>query len=154
MMTFRGSTVNRVYKLVHKNLCTENFKMALFKAYCTPLHTAHLLCCYTKAKFNKQQVHLTKTLRILLKVPPWTSASLLFVQNNASTLNALTRNVGHKFMMKLIDSQNDAVNVLKRPDQSSVRHSSVLWRHCRKCLYGLKLILCCLFVLVSFICSY
>ncbi|XDV38077.1 hypothetical protein PO909_007559 [Leuciscus waleckii] len=77
-------------------MCTENVKIVLFKAYCTPLYTGHLWCCYTKAVFHKLQVAYNDALRIFFKVPRWTSASQLFVQNDVTTLNAVIRNVVYK----------------------------------------------------------
>lgn len=118
------------------HMCTNNVKVCLFKAYCTPLYTAHLWCSYSKSKYRKLQVAYNDALRILLKVPRWTSASQLFVQNNVPTLNAVIRNFVFTFMKRLEDSQNVILNVLTMPEQSTVRFHSELWRHWRKCLYG------------------
>ncbi len=71
------------------SMCTDDVKIALFKAYCTPLYTAHLWCSYSKAKFNKLQVAYNDALRLLLKVPRWTSASQLCVQNHVPMLYAV-----------------------------------------------------------------
>jgi len=129
-------------------------KIALFKAYCTPLYTPHLWCCYTKAVFHKLQVAFYDALRILLKVPHWTSASQFCVQNDVTSLNAVIRNAVYKFMMRLMDSQNEIITVFIWPDQSSTRYSSLLWRHWRNCFYGLYsnplfLLVCLSFLYVS-----
>lgn len=38
------------------HMCSEDVKIALFRAYCTPLYTAPIWCSYTKAKINKFKV--------------------------------------------------------------------------------------------------
>jgi len=58
---------NMVARKFH--MCTEDVKTALFRAYCTPLYTAHLWCSYSKGKMKKIQVALHVTFRILLKLP-------------------------------------------------------------------------------------
>lgn len=118
-------------------MCSDHVKIALFKAYCTPLYTAHLWCRYSKAKMHKLQVAYNDALRILLKVPRWTSASQLFVLHNVPTLNAVIRNVVHKFLMRMEHSVNEIINVFTMPKKSSIRYTSCYWRHWRLCLYGL-----------------
>lgn len=119
--------------LVRKfSMCTD-VKIALFKAYCTPLYTAPLWCSSSKAKFNKLQVAYNDALRFLLKVPRWTSASQLFVQNQVPMLYAVIRDFVYKFIKPLEASKNEIIVILEK---STVRYTSALWRHRRKCLYG------------------
>ena len=47
--------------------CTDDVKISLFKAYCTPLYTAYLWINYKKASMKKLQVACNDALRILLK---------------------------------------------------------------------------------------
>ncbi len=78
--------------LAHKfHMCTDYVKTALFKAYCIPLYTAHLWWSYSKAKIKKLQVAYNDALRILLKLPRWTSASHLFVYSRVPTLDDVLR---------------------------------------------------------------
>ena len=103
MMMFRDNTVNYMHKLTccHENfMCTDDVKIALFKAYCTPLYTAHFWCRYSKSKYNKLRVAYNDALRILLRLPRCTSASQLFVNSGVPTLNALLRNLMYSFMMR------------------------------------------------------
>lgn len=70
--------------LVRKcHMCTDEVKTALFRAYCTPLYTAHPWCSHSNAKMNKIEVAYYDALRILLKYPRWQSASKMFVNFNA-----------------------------------------------------------------------
>ncbi len=57
--------------------CSDAVKTSLFKAYCTPLYTAHLWSNYKKASMQRLQVAYNDALRILLKRPGWCSASEL-----------------------------------------------------------------------------
>lgn len=60
-------------------MCTDDVRIASFKAYCPPLYTAHSWCSYNRAEFKKFQVAYDDALRILSKLPRRTSASQLFV---------------------------------------------------------------------------
>ena len=117
------------------HMCTDDVKIALFKAYCTPLYTAHLWCRYSKSKYNKLRVAYNDALRILLRLPRCTSASQLFVNSGVPTLNALLRNLMDSFMMRLMDSKNEIIMTLTMPKLSSIRYTSSLWKHWRECLY-------------------
>ena len=91
------------------HMCTDEVKVSLFRAYCTPFYTAHLWCKYRTAKLRKLQVAYNDAFRILLKLPRWTSASTLFVTSNVPTFHALLRNLIYKFMCRLLQSKNEVI---------------------------------------------
>ncbi len=128
--------------LAHKfSMCTDDVKIDLFKAHCTPLYTAYLWCSYSKAKLNKLQVAYNDALWLLLKVLRWTSASQFFVQNHVPMLCAVIRNFVYKFIkrleVKILEvSKNEIIVILEK---STVRYTSALWRHWRKCLLAVKM---------------
>ena len=66
------------------SMCSEAVKITLFRAYCTPLYTAHLWSRYKRASFQKLQVAYNDAMRILLKRPRWSSASAMFVAARVS----------------------------------------------------------------------
>ena len=117
------------------HMCTDDVKISLFKAYCTPMYTAHLWCRYSKSKYNKLRVAYNDALRILLRQPRWTSATRLFVNSGIPTLDAVLRNMMYGFMTRLMDSKNEIIMTLALPGMSSIRYSSSLWKHWRECLY-------------------
>ena len=117
------------------HMCSDYVKVALFKAYCTPLYTALLWASYRKAKMHRLPMAYNDAFQILLKVPLWTSSSQLI--NNVPTLNALIRNLVYRFLMRLEDSRNEIIAVLIMPQKRSIRSTSLYWRHWRMCLYGL-----------------
>ena len=129
-------------------MCTDDVKVSLFKAYCTPLYTAHLWCNFSKARMRKLQVAYNDAFRILLKLPRWTSASFMFVNSNVPTFHAVLRNFMFKFMCRLADSKNRIIMTLTVTTLSDTRYSSCLWRHWKECLYVFQFIVCilvCLF---------
>lgn len=116
-------------------MCTDDVKIALFRAYCTSFYKAHLWCSYSKAKMKKLQVAFNDVLRILLKLPRWISASQMFVSNDVPTLHAVLRNYMHSFMCPLSDSRNTIIM-----DLSGKRYSSLLWKHWNSSLYVFKIV--------------
>ena len=117
------------------HMCTPDVKIALFRAYCTPLYTAHLWCNYSKAKMKKLQVAYNDAFRILLKLPRWTSASEMFVTNNVPTFDALLRNLMYRFMCRLTASKNIIIVSLSDITKSDTRYLSCFWKHWTRCLY-------------------
>ena len=110
-------------------------KVSLFKAFCTPMYTAHLWCNYKTNSMHKLKVAYNDALRLLMRVPRWHSASQLFVNLGVPTCQALLRNLMYKFMCRIDKSVNSIVVMLINPVISSSRFSSMLWRHWRDCLY-------------------
>lgn len=117
------------------SMCSPNVKCSLFKAFCTPMYTAHLWCKYKKSSYQKLTVAYNDTMRLLMQVPRWSSASYLFAYFNVPGCDAVLRNLMYKFMRRLDCSQNGVIDSLVNPIKSSVRFSSKLRRHWRQCLY-------------------
>ena len=115
--------------------CTDDVKISLFKAYCTPLYTAYLWINYKKASMKKLQVAYNDALRILLKRPRWLSASEMFVNARVNTFNAVLRNLMYRFMCRLDASENQIINSLTHINCSSIRYQSLFWRHWYSCLF-------------------
>ena len=114
--------------------CTVGVKLTLFKAYCSPMYTAHLWSKYKKASLQRLQVAYNDALRILLKRPRWTSASELFVSSGVNTLQAVLRNVMYRFICRLNDSENLNVVAMVNIMYSDTRCTSQFWGHWYKCL--------------------
>ena len=117
------------------HFCTDDVKISLFRAYCTPLYTAPLWVKYNTESFRKLKVAYNDCLRILLNKPRHSSASKLFCESRLSSLEALLRNLMYKFMCRMEGSQNDVIMLLTNPRRSSVRHQSHMWNHWYECLY-------------------
>ncbi len=114
--------------------CSEEVKCYLFRAFCTPMYTAHLWCCYRKSSMQRLRVAYNDGLRLLLQVPRWHSASQLFVKCNIPNCEALLRNLMYNFMCRLEDSENSIIKALTSP-KSCLRYSSKLRKHWQDSLY-------------------
>ena len=118
------------------SMCSVTVKVSLFKAYCTPLYTAHLWCRYRQNSMRKLTVAYNDCMRLLLKAPRSSSASHMFVNVGVPTCPAVLRNLMYKFLCRVCESVNDILVVLTNHERSSVKFSSSLWNHWRKCLYA------------------
>ena len=118
------------------HFCTDEVKISLFRAYCTPIYTAPLWVSYKKESYRKLWVAYNDCLRILLNKPrTYTSVSKLFCDSRLCSFEALLRNLMYKFMCRMEGSQNDVIMLLSNPRRSSVRHHSHMWKHWNKCLH-------------------
>ena len=118
------------------SMCSVPVKIALFKAYCTPLYTAHLWCRYKKESMRKLTVAYNDSMRLLLGAPRSSSASSMFVSVGVPTCSAVLRNLMYKFMCRVSESENVIIVAVTNPACSSVRFSSRLWKHWRTCLHA------------------
>ena len=128
---------NMLIRKFHK--CSLEVKVSLFKAFCTPLYTAHLWSNYRARSLQKLKVAYNDALRLLIRVPRWHSASQLFVNLRVPTCQALLRNLMYKFMCRLDESGNSLIVSLINPINSSNRFSSLIRRHWRNSLYSLNM---------------
>ena len=118
------------------SMCSVPVKISLFRAYCTPLYTAHLWCRYKQGSIRKLTVAYNDSMRQMLRAPRSSSASHMFVSVRVPTCSAVLRNLMYTFMCRASESENDLIAVLVNPVRSSVRFSSRLWNHWRTCLYA------------------
>ena len=122
--------------LVRKfHYCTDEVKITLFRAYCTPMYTAPLWVNYKRESYRKLWVAYNDCLRILMNKHRRTSASELFCESRIPSFEALLRNLMYKFMCRMEASQNDVIMLLTNPRRSSVRHRSLMWNHWYGCLH-------------------
>ena len=61
------------------SMCSVPVKISLFRAYCTPLYTAHLWCRYKQGNIRKLTVAYNDSMRLMLRAPRSSSASHMFV---------------------------------------------------------------------------
>ena len=63
-------------------MCFRKVKVELFRAYCTPLYTAHLWSRYKKSSMKKLTVAYNDAMRMLLRIPRHSSVSKMFADVN------------------------------------------------------------------------
>lgn len=112
MMIPSDSTVNCLLKPICWHI---HFLCLLMMSKLLCLYTAHLWRSYNKATFKKLQVAYNEAIRILLKLPRWTSGSQLFVHSGVPTLDAVLRNRMYKFMVRLKNFSNEIMMALTMP---------------------------------------
>ncbi|KAL0970009.1 hypothetical protein UPYG_G00235880 [Umbra pygmaea] len=120
------------------SMCSDAVKISLFKAYCTPLYTAHLWVNYKKGSMKRIQVAYNDAMRILLKRPRWCSANDIFVSTRVNTLQAVVRNLMYKCICRINASVNGIIMGLSNIRLSTVRYQSEIWRHWHICLFLAK----------------
>ncbi|XP_042079355.1 uncharacterized protein LOC121814967 [Haplochromis burtoni] len=116
------------------SFCSLPVKVALFKAYCTPLYTAPLWSSYKQCSMQKLHVAYNDAMRILCRIPRSGSASQMFVAVGVWTFKALLRKLMFNFRERLDGSSNSIILALTDPTLSGSRYSSSLRKHWLKCL--------------------
>ena len=117
------------------SMCSVDVKCSLFRAYVTPLYTAHLWHAYRVRSMQRLKVAYNDAMRLLLHIPRWHSASQIFVTAGVPTCDALLRQLMYNFMCRLDVSENKIIEALTCPLKSSYRYTSRLRRHWRTSLY-------------------
>ena len=121
--------------LVRKfHMCSPDVKSALFRAYCTPLYTAHLWSNFKKSSLHRLTVAYNDAMRMLLRVPRYFSASQMFAELNVPACSAVLRNLMYKFIQRVDVSENSILKMLVNPSYSSLRYTSGLWKFWLKSL--------------------
>ena len=81
-------------------------KRLLFYSCCTPIYGCQLWSHYRLRTFDKIRVAYNDALRLLLKVPRWTSASQLFADCRLPAFNALVRKHTFSLLTSMRRSDN------------------------------------------------
>jgi len=84
----------------------------------------------TEPSSGRQRCH-----EILLKRPRRTSASEMFVAAGVNTFNEVLRNVMHKCICRVDESENEIIIYLSNVKYSTTRYQSQLWNHWYRCLF-------------------
>ena len=88
------------------SMCSVPVKISLFRAYCTPLYTAHLWCRYKQGNIRKLTVAYNDSMRQMLRAPRSSSASHMFVSVGVPTCSAVLRNLMYTCMCRASESEN------------------------------------------------
>ena len=112
--------------------CSPEVKCKLFDSYCTSLYCYELWFNSSKTVFNKLRVSYNNSLRRLLHLPKYNSASEMFVCLNIMSFNELLRKNIYNFISRLSLSSNPIMIALNSVD---IQNQSVIWRWWRSVLY-------------------
>jgi len=97
----------RANKIIRSfSFASLSVKLALFKAYFTPIYGCQLWSRLFQYSNRKLQVAYNDAFRQLLREPRWFSASRLFVYNNVPSFDAVVRKLVYCFWCSLCKSDN------------------------------------------------
>jgi len=86
--------------------CSVYVKCYLFKAYCSNLYCSSVWFDSTKTAMNKLKIAYNNSLRRLLGIPKYNSASQMFVNHNVPSFGELLRKYVFSFMNRVVNSSN------------------------------------------------
>ena len=116
----RGNMIIRKFKS-----CSQQVKICLFKAFCYGIYGSSLWSNFKLATLNRLKVNYNNILRRLMNVPPWHSASQLFVGARLRGFQEQQRTCCYGLMQRLQHSENQVVQRVVHSDAQAV---SPLWR--------------------------
>ena len=105
--------------------CSNEIKCLMFKTYCYGIYGAALWSTFTGVVMNRLRVNYNNILRRLMNVPPWSSASELFVSHHLRGFAEQRRACSYNLMQRVLQSPNTLV---QRVVHSDARAHSPLWR--------------------------
>ena len=86
--------------------CSDYIKIMLFKSYCSSMYGSSLWCHFSKSVFSRLRVAYNNSLRSLLGLPRWCSATQMFVLCDSMTFAANLRKSRHSLLKRLEHSGN------------------------------------------------
>ena len=117
----RGNMIARKFKS-----CSAEVKCLMFKTFCYNIYGAALWSSYSVAVMDRLRINYNNILRRLNNVPPWNSASQLFVSLGLRGFREQRRAWAYSLSQRLIRSPNSLVQCLVHSD---ARANSTLWQH-------------------------
>jgi len=92
-------------------------KVMLFNAVFSPMYGCQLWCHFRKDSLNRLRVAYNNALRLLLNIPPWSSASDLFVKHGAHSYHSVIRKQQYSLLLSLVKSENLLVKSFVESDR-------------------------------------
>ena len=124
----RGNVIIR--KFQH---CNTDVKISLFKSFCYSMYSIALWSKFNVATLSRLRVTYNNIMRRLTKLPPWHSASEMFVSLNVKSFQEVRRNLCYKTMVRVNNSENCYISSLLASD---AKLTSCLWQHWQNILYS------------------
>ena len=115
--------------------CTDDVKCFLFKMYCSNMYCSSLWSTYICSGYNRVKVAFNNSLRIMLRLPKFCSASNMFTSRRLENFEAQLRKQRFSLIKRVYKSDNCIVSVLVNSD---VQHKSKLLSYIERTLHGLK----------------
>ena len=123
----RGNIISRKFAN-----CSINVKLVVFKTYCSCLYTAQLWGTCLSRTMNRLKVAYNDSLRMVLGIPRYCSASEMFAYTNVPSCQCVIRLNIYSFMRRIECTNNIIVRSIVNSD---LIFSSLLWRNWRQRLF-------------------
>ena len=120
-LAIRGNFLLRKFKF-----CTYDVKCLLFRAYCYQMYGSSLWAKYKQGTFHRLRICYNNILRRLLGLPPWSSASNMFVTVGVRSFQENLRYMCCSLMFRIEKSDNSLLCNLTSSDAiilSSLRNN-------------------------------
>ncbi|XP_045454766.1 uncharacterized protein LOC123664214 [Melitaea cinxia] len=102
--------------------CSVPVKITLFKAYCQSLYASSLWVSYTRRAARVLRVQYNNIFRMLLRLPPHCSASLMFAEAHTDGYDALIRKKVGSLLRRLRDSSNGILRMIASRTDCPIQH--------------------------------
>ncbi|XP_039758583.1 uncharacterized protein LOC120632684 [Pararge aegeria] len=110
--------------------CNKQVKITLFKAYCQTFYTCSLWVSYTQRTYNDLRVQYNNGFRVLMELPRFCSASLMFAEARTDDFYAIMRKRAASVMSRIRGSSNGILKTLsEKLDNPFMRHWIGLHMH-------------------------
>ena len=106
------------------NCCSYDVKCMLFKTFCANVYCAQFWYMSSATSIRKLKVSYNNSLRRLMNLPKWNSASEMFVSLNILSFDELLRKTIYGFIQRLRGAENEIISTIV---SSSVPLSSKIW---------------------------
>ena len=123
----RGNIISRKFAN-----CSINVKLVVFKTYCSCLYTVQLWGTCLSRTMNRLKVAYNDSLRMVLGIPRYCSASEMFAYTNVPSCQCVIRLNIYSFMRRIQCTNNIIVRSIVNSD---LIFSSLLWRNWRQRLF-------------------
>ena len=116
--------------------CHDDIKAKLFKSFCGDIYGISLWCTFSKKVLNTLRVCYNNSLRYLLNLNKFCSASLMYVYYNVKSFpEVMRRNQWN--LIQTINTSNSLISACSLP----LMRNTKLWKYWRESLYTRNLIL-------------
>ena len=103
--------------------CTEEVKIKLFKAFCLSMYCCPLWSNYRLYSIRRLHVAMNKVFKGLMRMPYFSSASLLFAVCNVPNFSVLRRKLVYSLRRRIYESCNKLVTNFTVFSTENVMHS-------------------------------
>lgn len=130
---YRGLCARSNLILRNFSKCNTEVKKMLFQSFCTGFYCASLVVKAKQRTLSKLRVCYNDSLRRLMGIPRYSSASALFLEHSLPSFPEIRRKNITSYLQRCKNSENEIVTKIA---DSVHLHNSVIFKHWRKLIYA------------------